>query len=345
MIQKNAQIDSNDALMGRVAVYIAGDHNIFFPAIVTIASIKQHNAHHPFDFFISFKGEHLTGRMKQILDEHEIDFIDVSEFDQYGSVSGLALMRENRWPEEIFYNWIAPAHFHKMGYEYALKVDYDILCLGPYELSRLLNPDCTFTALTWDVNLRKDGFTNEHADALNLPEMNPDSVPYFNAGFVSINLHRYVSGDLYEIFKSTYSTIQSVGNEVNMLEQIALAVTAFRDPGTVSRLDESYNTRITTLPRMHAGLPNIRNIHYITQNKPWRPVDFRYLNGYTKAHKTCLYMYRDAWTNFAAKIDGYAEFVDVKPPTALETIGMYTEIFSSHYRMERELLAGTSTKL
>ena len=321
---------------GRLAVYIAGDHNIFFPAVVALDSIRKHNNNHPFDYYVSFKIEHLTNRMQQILDSYNITFVDVAEFDQFGSVNGLKLMHENRWPEELFYNWIAPYYFAKIGYEYALKVDYDILCLGEYQLPRLLNPASTFAGLTWDLNLLKEGLSENHLKALDIPTLDPEKVPYFNAGFVAINLKRYVDGETFKHFKDIYSAIQSGDTAVNMTEQVALAITAFVDGSPVTRLDETYNTRITTLPKLTTDKkPIIRNIHYITQNKPWRSVDFRYLEGYTKAHKTCLYMYRNAWLNYASQVDGFSEFVEIKAPTELDTIGMYAEIFASHYRLEK----------
>lgn len=321
---------------GRIAVFVAGDHNIFFPAVVALDSIKKYNRKHPFDYYMSFSSEHLTDRMKQILDAHDITFLDVEEFKKYGSVSGLSAMHENRWPEEIFYNWIAPLYFAAQGYEYALKVDYDILCLAEYELPRLTNPASTFTGLTWDLNLSREGLTKSHLDALKIPDFTAEKVPYFNAGFVAINLKRYVDQDAYNQFKAIYAVIQSQETAVNMAEQVALSITAYLDPSPVGRLDETYNTRITGLPRLSPDKqPVIRNIHYITQNKPWRAVDFRYLEGYTKSDKTCLYMYRNAWLKYAAEIDGFSEFVEISPPSELETIGMYSQIFASHYRMAK----------
>lgn len=321
---------------GRIAIYVAGDHNIFFPALVALDSIKKNNQDHPFDYYMSFSSVHLTDRMKQILATHDITFIDVEEFNTHGSVAGLSAMHENRWPEEIFYNWIAPFHFAAQGYEYALKVDYDILCLSEYELPKLTNPDSTFTGLAWDLDLTKQGLTNSHLEALDIPDFPAERVAYFNAGFVAINLKRYVEQDTYNKFKTIYALLQSQETTVNMAEQVALSVTAYLDPSPVARLDETYNTRITVLPRMSPDKqPIIRNIHYITQNKPWRPVDFRYLEGYTKSDKTCLYMYRNAWLRYASGIDGFSEFIDVSPPSELETIGMYSQIFASHYRLSK----------
>lgn len=321
---------------GRIAIYVAGDHNIFFPALVALDSIKKNNQDHPFDYYMSFSSVHLTDRMKQILATHDITFIDVEEFNTHGSVAGLSAMHENRWPEEIFYNWIAPFHFAAQGYEYALKVDYDILCLSEYELPKLTNPDSTFTGLAWDLDLTKQGLTNSHLEALDIPDFPAERVAYFNAGFVAINLKRYVEQDTYNKFKTIYALLQSQETTVNMAEQVALSVTAYLDPSPVARLDETYNTRITVLPRMSPDKqPIIRNIHYITQNKPWRPVDFRYLEGYAKSDKTCLYMYRNAWLRYASGIDGFSEFIDVSPPSELETIGMYSQIFASHYRLSK----------
>ncbi|MBO0896018.1 glycosyltransferase [Arthrobacter sunyaminii] len=321
---------------GRIAVFVAGDHNIFFPALVALDSIQKNNNKHPFDYYMSFSSEHLTDRMKQILAAHDITFLDVDEFDTHGSVSGLSAMHENRWPEEIFYNWIAPLYFAAQGYEYALKVDYDILCLAEYELPKLTNPASTFTGLAWDLDLTKQGLTKSHLDALDIPDFTAERVAYFNAGFVAINLNRYVEQDTYNKFKTIYALLQSQETAVNMAEQVALSITAYLDPSPVARLDETYNTRITVLPQLSPDKqPIIRNIHYITQNKPWRAVDFRYLEGYTKSDKTCLYMYRNAWLKYAADIDGFSEFIEISPPSELETIGMYSQIFASHYRLAK----------
>lgn len=319
----------------RVAVYVAGDHNIFFPAIVALHSIRANNPNHPFDFYICFRAEKLSDYMQEILNVLDIQFIDVGNFDAYGSVAGLPLMHENRWPEEIFYNWIAPYFFANDGYKYALKVDYDILCVAEYQLTDIMNPSNTFAALTWDLNLFREGLSDEHLLALNADHLTPERTPYFNAGFVAINLERYSQGDMYHHFKSAYIAIQSKGGKVNLTEQVALAIAASTDSVPISRLSETYNTRIITLPKLtDQSLPTMYNIHYITQNKPWKPIDYRFLGAYTKSQKTCIYMYRNIWLTYAASLPGFSEFVDVTPPSELETIGMYTTIFGSHYRAD-----------
>lgn len=327
---------SKDRNQGRVAVYIAGDHNIFFPAVVALHSIQKHNPDHPFDFYISFRSDALTDSMKQILDLYNITFVGVDEYAPYGTVDDLETMHEKRWPLEIFYNWVAPYFFADRGYEYALKVDYDILCVGRYTFSDLFSPESTFTALTWDINLFREGLTENHVEALKSPYLIPEKSAYFNAGFVAINLHYYVAGDMYSHFRSAYIAIQSGEGKVNLTEQVALAVAASTDRRKVVRLHGTYNTRIITLPALTDGIqPNIHNIHYITQNKPWKPLDFRFLEAYTANQKTCIYVYRNIWLNYAAELTGFSEFVTVAPPTDLETIGMYTRILASHYRKDR----------
>jgi lipopolysaccharide biosynthesis glycosyltransferase len=313
----------------RIAVYIAGDSNIFFPALVAIDSIQRHNQHLPFDYFMSFEESGLTDQMRFSLTKRNITFVDVDSLGEHGTVDDLPLMGESRWPKHVFYNWLLPNYLHAVGYQYALKVDYDLLCVEMYELSDVRFPDNTMAGLTFDLNLLGEGVAPEHLT--DLPD--PEHTPYYNAGFVPINLARYVEQDTFGRFKDVYMRIQSGGKKIANAEQAALAIVGTMDPTPIHRLDAAYNQRITLLPALTPkAKPILKNIHYLTHNKPWLPVDFRYLSGYVKIKRTGVYLYRNIWLNYASEIEGFSDFVKVRPHTDLQTIGIMAKVLDAHYR-------------
>jgi lipopolysaccharide biosynthesis glycosyltransferase len=313
----------------RIAVYIAGDSKIFFPALVAFDSIQKYNRHLPFDYYMVFEGEGLTPQMKRSLLQRDIAFIDTAELEEHGTVDDLPVMGENRWPKHVFYNWLVPLKLHAADYKYAIKADYDLLCVGPYDLDDVQNPGNTIAALEFEVDLPAEGVKAEHLRDI----VNPKRASYYNAGFVAINLDRYMAADTFGKFKTAYARIHADGNKVINAEQAALSIVAAKDSTPIKRLDASYNQRIVYPPRIDdEGQPIIRNIHYLTQNKPWLPPNFSYLDHYVKIGRTTVYMYRSIWQRYAAGVEGFSDFVDIKPDSDLDSIVIMTKVLQAHLK-------------
>lgn len=320
-------------MTSRVAVYIAGDAGIYFPALVAFDSIQRHNTSNPFDYFVCFDGRDLTGEMDAALCKRNITFVDTAELTRHGSVEGLSAMKENRWPNHVFYNWLFPYWLHERGYESALKVDYDLLCLGRYYLSDLMPSNESVSALTFRVNLLGQGVNADVLRELDIPVVDNSAViPYYNAGVVGISLKDYVSAGTFEIFRSVYMAIQRDGNSVTNAEQAALAIVAFHSSGGIREIPTSYNQRINVIPEFDSrGKIAIKNVHYLTQNKPWLEPDYRYLEGYTKDGRTAVYIYREIWHEYAKNIEGYERYVPAHSPTSLDRLEMFARVLSAYH--------------
>lgn len=315
----------------RIAVYVVGDSRIFFPGLVALRSVQDNNVSNPFDYFMCFDGKDLTGEMDAVLREHDIRFVDIAVLHDYGSVDDLTLMEEQRFPAHVFCNWLFPYWLHDLGYQEALKVDYDLLCVDRYYLPELMPGAMTVSALKFDADLVRTGVSLEALAELDIPVAEGRAiVPYYNAGVVGMNVKEYVSRGTFAFFRYAYMTVLERSESVKNAEQVALAIVAYHGDG-IKGIPTAYNQRITILPELSpAGLPILKNIHYLTQNKPWLKPDYRYLNGYAKLGRTGVYIYRDMWHRYAATVPGYTKYVSAHSPSPMETLAMYTTVFMAY---------------
>ena len=134
--------------MKKQAVFIAGDENIYFPALVALESINEHNEG-IFDMFMCFDGSKLTPSMQQTLNKYSINFVDTKELSKFGIEEKFSTMIENHWPIDIFYNYALPIYLGELGYIYSYKVDYDILCVSKYILDEIEPCDVFFSCLLY----------------------------------------------------------------------------------------------------------------------------------------------------------------------------------------------------
>lgn len=318
----------------RIAVYVAGDAGIYFPGLVALTSIQKHNASHPFDYYMCFDGPDLTSEMADALAKHDIHFVDTADLNEYGDVHTLPAMGERRWPVHVFYNWVIPQWLHDQGYQTAIKADYDLLCTGRYYMPDIHPGEHTIAALTFPVDLIGQGVpTGSLTEAGIAVENGKAAAPYYNAGFVTINLKRFVGADTFTEFRRVYQSIHKDGAKVVNAEQAALAIVAYQDDMPLKSIPEPYNQRIVHLPALDAeGMPVLKNVHYLTQNKPWLPPDYRYLKGYTETGRTAVYLYRNLWHEYAHTLEGYSSRYGATPPKALEILGMHTEILRAYHQ-------------
>lgn len=317
----------------RVAVYIAGNSDIFFPALVALDSIQKMNLHLPLDMFVIFDEEDLSQEHVKVFAQYGISFVPTEEILKHGTTEDLPLMKEGQWPAHVFHNWIAPLYFSAEGYKYAIKADYDLLCMSPYRGADIFGFEALFHASVFNVGLANQGVTAEVAERNYVDPAKLKSVPYFNVGFAAINLDRYRDEKILDAFKSAYSDIVVTNPNVPNAEQAATALLCLTGDNRLAPVDPSYNVRTTTLPKLDAnGNAQIRNLHYLTHNKPWRKPNYTYISGYVPAQRTCIYIYRDAWLQQAASYPGFEKYVETGAPDALTTLGVLTKVLAEHYR-------------
>lgn len=318
----------------RVAIYVAGDSNIFFPALVAIESIQRHNRHLPLDYYLFFEEEGLTEEMQAELHKAGIRYVASSELAKHGDTSDLAPMVDSRWPEHVFHNWIAPNYLASLGYKHVVKADFDLLCVAPYDLADLVSDSHLFSAVTFPVDLTRQGVTSDMASRIGVE--NDDAlkhVAYFNVGFVGVNADRYTREGMLAKFKEAYKELESANPPVPNAEQAATALIAMSAQDGVRHINPNYNVRATMLPPvLDDGRADIRNIHYLTHNKPWKPANFTYLDRYVPAKRTCVYMYRDIWHKTASEHPLFGKYVNIEPQNDLMTLGILSKTYDAHYR-------------
>lgn len=298
----------------RFAVFTAGDINILFPALIALKSIRENNLIHPLDLFIIFPLQDLTEDISEELRKRGIHYVPSEAIREHGSIDDLPLMNEGRWPKEVFDNWAAPNYFANAGYEYAIKVDYDLLCIGHYALDELMPSGSPIAGCVFPVHLKNQGVTQHALESLSLgPETPLENNPYINVGFVSFNCHLYRETGFFDTFKKYYSALSSLDTPVANCEQAAISLMCSSNVTSIKNIAPSYNVRITLLPKIDLSSDGpsarVKNLHYLTANKPWLPADFKYLDRYAEIGRTSVYLYRQIWLNFASKDPLFDTFV------------------------------------
>lgn len=305
------------------AIFVAGDERIFFPALVALDSIATH---HPgvFDSFICFDGRKLTADMAAALEYHNINFIDAEDLKVSDKIASLPKMKEGRWPIEILFNWALPEYLISRGYDYSIKVDYDILCLKPYNLSEVFPSSATARGLLFNINLEKEGITTEHINtAIKKGLLDPNVKAYMNAGFVAFNNKKCRENQFFERLLSSYSFIMENCPKANLIEQIAIYFALSVCDGGAEDLDPTYNHRVRWGVLVDKNLiPTARNIHYITSIKPWMPFDRGVIRNFVNDRQGVIFAYRSIWLERASRSPWFNMFCDQGETSQEKALGI-----------------------
>lgn len=334
----------NDKKNTRRCAYVAGDENIFFPAIVALRSIKIHNSEE-IDLFICFDADKISDTQLKTLKKYDINFIDSKSVDGYKEALKLGIMIEKRWPAEVYLNWCLPQYFHLKGYNLSLKLDYDVLCLESLEKLFQINTDrffCSF--LKTKVNKavpadalaevqKRTGLEKERLFSINT------GVGLFNNEFCSnINFYQNLF-NIAEIFNQKCP-------EIRTLEQAAIALLVSNYNDNFVELTRDFHQGTIHAPIIIDNKPDIKLVHYLSKFKPWLPFDANELKPLAKKNHSTLPFYRNIWHEFASTVDGYEEFCSEKPFSntdlimlAVKTIGEVRKIETNNINAEKAALA------
>ncbi|WP_313740178.1 glycosyltransferase [Pseudomonas sp.] len=305
------------------AIFVAGDERIFFPALVALDSIANQ---HPgvFDSFICFDGSKLTEDMTAALEHHKINFIDAQDLKVSDKIASLPKMKEGRWPIEILLNWALPEYLISRGYNYSIKVDYDILCLKPYNLDEVFPTTSTARGLLFNINLEKEGIAAEYIDlAIKNNLLDIKTKAYMNAGFVAFNNKKCQENQFFERLLSSYSFIMDNCPKAKLIEQIAIYFALSVCEGGAEELDPTYNHRVRWGVLVDKDLiPTARNIHYITNIKPWMPFDRGAIRNFVNDRQGVIFAYRSIWLEQASKSPWFSNFCDQGEPSQEKALGI-----------------------
>ena len=315
-----------------VAVFIAGDHNIFFPALVALASVEEHNPRR-FRKFICFEKSGLTADMIRLMARYDIEFVDANAVPTYESVKRLAPMKEGKWPPEIMLNWALPEYFATLGYDYSVKMDYDVLCINPLtDFEMFTTGQILFSALY------SKGSTFVPAAASRTIESRTGFRCTFdraiNAGVAVFDNRLAADYRFFERYAALYALLVEQCPELPTLEQVALAIIAANLGQGFLPLDSRYNHRIRQLRTVQDFTTDIIIIHYLTRHKPWRPMTIRDVRKLTGADIPVLPFYRSIWLDFASKIDGFHRYCNERPYSSTEFLCLALAVFKEQNRMK-----------
>jgi len=302
--------------------YIAGDHRIFFPALVALTSIEEHNPGR-FDKFVCFNACDLTDDMARRLKQHGIRFIDAASVSGYATVMTMSRMQEGKWPVEVFLNWALPAHLLSIGYLYSVKLDYDTLAIAPFPpLKKYLNNEVMISAI------KTAGSTevSESARSRIIAEtgISPDHPHSINVGVVFFNNRLASDFGFFEKLRAVYQILIQECPELKVLEQVAFAIVAHStEVGRYRVLPKQLNWRVKSLWGKQTGFTSdIVIAHYITPLKPWKPIEMADVIRLTKANRPIMVFFRTVWLEYAQRVDGFDEYCDQRPFTAIESLAL-----------------------
>jgi len=309
--------------MEKVALFIAGDENIYFPALVAIESIKKYNPG-SFDFFLCFDKEKLSLSMEKTLSSLNVKFIDTKELDKYSILENFTKMHESIWPVDVFYNYALPIYLKEKGYKYSCKADYDILCVAKYEMEKIIPDDVVLSGFKARVNLLKEGMTEKSVnESLEKNIFSDIHSAYMNVGFILFNNDLYCENDFLGKFKKAYKFLVESSPKAKLHEQLAFASVLNQTRGSFKDITEAYNHRVlATRDTDEKFMFDTKNFHYITRFKPWMPLDKSKTRWFIDNGGSCLYAYRNIWLEFAMGVPGFAQHCSEKPMSAMQLIGM-----------------------
>lgn len=302
----------------RTAVFIAGDKNIFFPAVVAMRSVQVHNPGR-YDYFLSFDEGDFTDRMREIVDLYGITFLPSKTIDRANRAFELNKM-DGFWPVEINLNWLLPEHLCGLGYAYSIKLDYDILCVDTYDDVQEYWPvDVAYAAVGINVKTWPDEVPVRLSRDLDLDRAKS---LYANAGFIVFNNGICRREGFFDRFEKGHHFLIEHAPDVGLREQAALAIVSAGLPGGMNTLPGRYNYRIPRFRGETEDNPDLVNIHYIGEQKPWRPFAREGVEALARRGRGALPFAFPVWLEFASSVEGFSEFCEVRPYTAMDMLDL-----------------------
>ncbi|WP_157983941.1 hypothetical protein [Nesterenkonia muleiensis] len=305
----------------RIAAYVAGDNRIFFPALVALKELENHNPER-FDKFIVFDGSLAIGYEADLMEKAGIKFLDARDVSSYDLIAKSSAMIDRDWPLEVMLNWAVPEYLGSMGYGHSLKLDYDALPVQTFsELDRLINSRMKVSFRT--AAARSVAVVNDRASlGTGWDRIDPERpVRQLNAG-VALFDNRAIAEVSEEGFfaevMAIYDEIMTQAPATKTIEQVALAYVCDRFgsdfvdlPHAMNSFAREWNARLE--------VSAMEVIHFLGKPKPWQPLEPRLLYRYVTRMKLMPYL-RDIWLSAASRVEGFEDFTNQRASTPLERL-------------------------
>lgn len=309
----------------RVVAYAAGDHRIVFPAAVALQSLEDHNPGQ-YHRIICFDGSQLTEEHREIMDRHGIEFLDARTVPDFNRVKEMPLMKEGRWPAEVFLNWALPEHLATLGWRYSLKFDYDVVCVaavdavdkaietGTKVAYRRLGP--RYKAPSAEIAAAFEERTGRPFPASNK----------INVGVAFFDNQAMREGRYFDEFLKAYGTLMDIAPQMNATEQIALAAVSHDFGEGFRGLPASMNRFARPFKSKFEPEADIRIIHYNGNLKPWKTIEPRHYRMAERRHEISPLLLREMWLQHAQHVHGFQEYTDQRPVQPLELLTLVKKL-------------------
>ena len=310
----------------KLCAYIAGDKNIIYPAIVSLLSVIKYNSE--LDLFLFTDSKAVNKEQTEFCKKNNINIVDLSVIDEDGRMHVFKDMQ--RWPKEVFYNYIIPYYLTKFSYKYAIKLDYDTLCCYKFKYEDILPNDSECLSIILKGSLNKylnSTDLNLVQNITNLKKFN--EFTSVNTGVFVINVKSYLKLDIFTYFRNIYSYIKDLNISLDQetLEQWAFGAVQCCINHKYKKLPVSYNFRPTPLVD---NMNIIHVVHFSTVFKPWKEIDIDKLvkeevkvRGFSFFKQIIFY---NRWKEFANSLNFKQFNYDSAPLSDLFIYNIYAQI-------------------
>ena len=192
----------------------------------------------------------------------------------------------NRWPKIVFLNYYIPYLFSNK-YDYAIKLDYDILCVGKYNINSIIPNKNEILSAVYRTYLDNNVEINDYKKIAKEYKFKYDecrgSLKTINAGFFVVNINDYINNYFFEKYTDIYSYFEKnkIKTKGDFSEQIILGFMQGILGIKYKKLGIAYNFRPAGCNLDDVATQKlakcIKNIHYSTACKPWLSLDINEL--------------------------------------------------------------------
>lgn len=245
--------------------FVAGDKTIIYPAIICLACVSKYN---DFDLYIFTEKSFVTEEHLKVSNKYGIKIVDLSEINNDNIITHFS--GSSNWSVSSYYNYLAPQYLYDLGYEFALKLDYDILCMKKYLLTDMLPKDKEILACCYNGPLKNYGSPDafEKIQAALKMDINVDQYAYVHTGVIGINLQAYQENHILDTLISVDDKLCNIWPSTQ--------VTPLREQLALSLVQPFINCNFKSLPPMYAFRPvgyglcsaEVYNIHLLWLKNP-----------------------------------------------------------------------------
>ena len=295
--------------MGKLAVFSSCDKGYFRASIVALSSVKKYNPE--CDLFLLIKKESLTEEDVDLLKKHNIK---IPKFD-----SNTPFKKVNKWPEEAYWCFYGPKIFYKMGYEYSIFIDPDVLCVSKFDVDKIFS-DIVGIGGVNDWNTLYKDFKKSRNYYLETFDLKKSDLKWGQVnGGVLYYRNRYIVEK--KIWEKSIELFEKIGKNREALEELladqgmlSLLLVLDRDI-KIKKLDKIHNYLLcsSTIPLEYfIKREDIIFAHFIIP-KPWKGLD----ECVVKKRPMALF-YMDIWNEYLDESEDFNRDLSLKKEKNIE---------------------------